>query len=104
MIKIRRFNEIFQSFDYDRIKKDLRSTHGWGEGSMTLCSDFEQSEYFENPQSVIEYVDQFHIYLFDLFSNKLRDSGLPRNHGILLGDWPFGTKVSHPRSFYNKLT
>lgn len=105
MIKIKRFGEILESFDYDRIKKDLRSSHGWGEGSMTLCSDFEQnSEYFENPKNEIEYVDQFHIYLFDLFSNRIRDNGLPRNNGIVLGDWPFGTKVSNPRNFYNKLT
>lgn len=105
MIKIRRFNEMLQSFDYDRIKRNLRSSYGWGEGSMTLCSDFEQnSEYYEEPKNEIEYVDQFHIYLFDLFSNRMRNSGLPRQIGIHLGDWPFGTKVSKSKNFYNKLS
>ncbi len=105
MIKIKRFNEMLRSFDYDRIKRDLRSSHGWGEGSMTLCSEFEQnSEYFENPKNEIEYVDQFHVYLFDLFSKRMRGSGLPRQTGIHLGEWPFGAKISTPRNFYNKLS
>lgn len=29
MIKIKRFGEILESFDYQKIKNDLHSTYGW---------------------------------------------------------------------------
>jgi hypothetical protein len=104
MITIKRFNEMVQSFDYQRIKNDLKSSYGWGEGSMSLCSQFEEnSEYFENPSDERDYVDQFHIYLTHLFSNRLRGS-LNKNIGLRLGEWSTGVKVSKPTNFYNKLT
>lgn len=94
---------MLKSFDYDRIKKGLR-TYGWGEGSMTLCTEFEEnSEYYQNPVDESDYTYQFHVYLVDLFGNRLRGK-LNRNSGLRLGDWSTGVKVSKPTNFYNKLT
>lgn len=104
MIKIKRFAEILESFDYQKIKNDLHSTYGWGEGSMSLCSEFEENnEYFENPVDERDYVDQFQKYLTDLFSDRLRGK-LNKNIGLRLGDWSTGVKVVKPTNFYNKLT
>jgi hypothetical protein len=104
MIRIKRFAQIFESFDYQKIANDLHSTYGWGEGSMSLVSEFEKDdEYYQNPFNERDYVDQFQKYLTDLFSDRLRGK-LNKNTSLRMGDWSTGIKVQRPSNFYNKLT
>lgn len=104
MIRIKRFDEISESLDYKKIQNDLHSTYGWGSGSMSLISEFEgNDEYFQNPVDERDYVDQFHIFLHHLFSNRLRGKS-NNDQSIRLGTWSTGVKVSSPINYYNKLT
>jgi hypothetical protein len=90
-------------FDYDKIIK-LMKTYGWGLGVVTSIDEFEENtEYFLNPQNEDDYIEQFHIFLTDKSSNRLR--GQFRNdHSLRLGKWKLGIQVDKPTSIYNKLT
>lgn len=71
---IKSFNEMYEDkFDYDKIIRVLRKTHGWGMGVLTSVDSFESNEeYFLNPENDEEYISQFHIYLTDMQSGRLR--------------------------------
>lgn len=103
-MKIKKFNEMFnEKFDYERIVRILKKTYGWGMGILTYIDDFESnSEYFKDPQSDDDYIEQFNIYLSDKRVN--RERGKFNNiTNIKLGKWKLSTQVDNPVSIYNKL-
>lgn len=104
-MKIKKFYEMFnQKYDYDHIYQILNKSHGWGQGSMEKTDEFESNEeYFLDPIDDHDYSEQFHIFLTDLNSGRLRGE-LNRNHSLRLGKWKIGLPVISPVSIYNKLT
>lgn len=106
MKHLKKFNEMnYQDkFDYDRIIQILKKSHGWGFGIISSIEEFEDNtEYFLSPQNDDEYAEQFHIFLTDRMTGRLR--GQFRNdHSLRLGKWKIGNIVAAPVSIYNKLT
>jgi len=105
MIHIKSFNEMkfVDKFDYDRIINILKKSHGWGFGVISQIDDFEDNiEYFLNPIDDNDYAEQFHIYLTDKETGRLR--GEFRNtHSLRLGKWRLGIQSQKPTSIYTKL-
>jgi hypothetical protein len=103
-MKIRKFLEMFEDrYDYTRIIRILRKSHGWGMGALQKVDDFESdSEYFKNPIDDNDYVEQFHIYLTDLETGQMRGK-FQNKSGLRVGKWQHGIQVARPVSIYNKL-
>jgi len=101
---IRKFNEWLEDrYDYTRIIRILRKSHGWGMGVMTHIDDFESNpEYFKDPEDDNDYVEQFHIYLTDLETGQLRGQ-FQNKQALRVGNWQHGVQVNRPVSIYNKL-
>ena len=103
MNKIKKFFEMFEDkYDYDKIIRMLKKTHGWGFGVIQSIDDFEgNEEYFREPIDENDYVEQFHIYLTDLKCGRLRgDFNNDRN--LRVGHWNKGVEVNNPRSIWNQ--
>lgn len=103
-MKLKKVNEMLNNkFDYDKIINILKKTHGWGFGIINLTEDFESNDlYYIDPVDDNDYAEQFHIFLTDLETGRLR--GQFRNeHGLRLGKWKISTPVDAPTSIYNKL-
>ncbi len=103
-MKIKKFNEMLEDkFDYDSILQSLRKIYGWGNGVLSFIDEFESNgEYFLDPQSDDEYIEQFNIFLRDKQINKIRGK-LNNTHSLRLGKWKLGYQVDSPTSIYNKL-
>ena len=103
MRKIKKFNEMFEDkYDYDKIIRMLKKTHGWGLGIMNNIEDFESNEeYFLNPIDENDYSEQFHIYLTDLKHNRLRGQ-LDNNPSLRVGKWKIGPIVAKPVSIWSQ--
>lgn len=102
-MKIKKFNEMFEDkYDYKSILNYL-TNKGWGIGILSYLDDFESnSDYFESPQHERDYAEQFHVYLVDLFDNRLRGK-FNNTQSLRLGKWKTGVQVNKPVSIYNKL-
>ena len=103
-MKLKRVNEMLNNkFDYDKIINILKKSHGWGFGTINFTEDFESNDlYYIDPVDDNDYVEQFHIFLTDLETGRMR--GQFRNeHGLKLGRWKMGIPVESPTSIYNKL-
>ena len=103
-MRIKKFFEMFEDkFDYDRIITILKKNYGWGLGVVTNIDEFENnSEYFQNPQSDDEYIEQFHVYLSDKQADRLRGK-LNNTPSLRLGKWKLGIQADKPTSIYNRL-
>ncbi len=103
-MKIKKFFEMFdEKFDYDRIITILKKTYGWGLGIVSFIDEFESNtEYFLDPKSEDEYIEQFHIFLSDKQVNKLRGN-INSTTDLRLGKWKLGIQVDKPTSIYNRL-
>lgn len=104
-MKIKRFFEFLsKNFDYDEIFRLLGKTHGWGVGSFQEIENFENDdEYYKDPTDENDYVEQFHIYLTDKETNRMRGKS-HRNDSLRVGKWQHGVQVLYPISIHNKLT
>jgi hypothetical protein len=103
-MKIKKFFEMFKSYDYEKIINILNKSHGWGLGISNNIDDFENNEeYFKDPVDDNDYSEQFHIYLTDLQSGRLKGE-MNRNFSLKTGKWRLGIPVFSPTSIYNKLT
>ena len=103
-MKIKRFFEMYEDrFDYDKILKVLKDNYGWGFGVISSIDEFESNdEYFIDPQSDDDYIDQFNVFLKDKQVGKMRGK-LNNTHSLRLGKWKLGYQVNNPTSIYNKL-
>ena len=102
---LKTFNEMKHQdkFDYDKIIRILKKSHGWGFGVLSMTDEFEDnSEYFKNPQDDHDYAEQFHIFLTDKETGQLRGD-FSNSHSLRLGKWKTGIQVANPVSIYNKL-
>lgn len=103
-MRIKKFFEFFESekFDYDKILRMIRKIHGWGFGVINYIDDFESNEeYYKNPIDANDYVEQFHIYLTDLQSKKLRGS-FDKRPILNTGQWKIGPIVNKPISIWSQ--
>ena len=64
--KIKRFNEMVNSFNYDYIIKTLVKENGWGNTISDSIPDFESSKYFTDVTNNDEYIIKFNEYLMKL--------------------------------------
>lgn len=103
-MRIKKFLEMMDDkFDYQRIIQILKKTYGWGIGIITSIDEFENNpDYFSNPQTDDDYIEQFNIYLTDKIANRSR-SKLNNTPSLRLGKWKLGIQVDSPTSIYNKL-
>lgn len=92
--------EEWNSFDYEKILRILQKTKGWGQGSMSYTEDFENSDYFKNPDNDHDYAEQFHIYLVD--NQRGKKGGWSKVPSLPLGKWKTGPTVISPTSIYNQ--
>jgi len=92
--------EEWNYFDSDKIIRILNKTKGWGNGVIQYMNDFENSDFFLNPQDENEYSDPFHVYLTDITSSPNRRN-LP---SLPLGKWKPAPTVISPTSWYSKST
>lgn len=99
MVNLKLFEE-WQKFDYPRILRILQKTKGWGQGSMSYVEEFENSEYFKNPENNHDYAEQFHIFLVDLQRGETQ--GWSKSPSLPLGKWKTGPTVMSPTSIYNR--
>ncbi len=89
-------------YDYDKIIRMLKKTHGWGFGVIQSIDDFESNvEYFIDPVDENDYVEQFHIYLTDLKCGRLRGQ-FNNDSKLRVGHWNKGIQVSKPTSIWNQ--
>ncbi len=104
-MRIKRFFEMFEDkYDYDRIILILKKNHGWGFGVINQIDNFESNEeYFNDPIDEDDYAEQFHIYLTDSESGRLRGN-LNKSTSLRLGKWKLGIPVNKPTSIYSQLT
>ena len=91
-----------EKYDYDKIIRMLKKSHGWGFGVIESIDDFESSdEYFKDPIDENDYVEQFHIFLSDLEANHLK--GKYNNDSLLrVGRWNKGIQVGKPNSIHSQ--
>lgn len=103
MGKIKKFFEMFEEkYDYDKIIRIIKKTHGWGFGIINKIDDFEtNNEYFKDPIDEHDYVEQFHIYLTDLECGRLRGE-FNNDPKLRLGRWKTGIQVNKPISIYSQ--
>ena len=103
MTKIKKFFEMFEDkYDYDRIIKILKKSHGWGSGVINDIDDFESNEeYFLNPVDDNMYAEMFHIYLTDKQCKRLRGE-FNNDSKLRLGRWKTGIQVNKPFSVWNQ--
>jgi hypothetical protein len=101
--KIKKFNEMFEDkYDYDKIIRILKKTHGWGLGTINQIDDFESNEeYFKDPIDENDYSEQFHVFLTDLQTNRLRGQ-FNNDSKLRIGKWKIGPTVIQPRSIWNQ--
>ncbi len=102
---IKKFYEMnFQDqYDYDNIIMILKKNHGWGFGVLAYTDEFENNEeYFKSPLGDDDYAEQFHIFLTDKQTGKLRNE-FTNKHSLRLGKWKLGIQLANPVSIYNKL-
>jgi hypothetical protein len=100
-----KYFEQTTNFDYDYILRILKKNHGWGNGSANYFDNFENNEeYFLKPQDSNEYADQFHIFLTDLTTGRLRGEFHKTPSGLRTGKWKMSIPVYNPISIYNRLT
>ena len=91
-------------FDYSKIIRILKKSHGWGFGIVSSIEEFEDNqEYFLNPIDENDYAEQFHIFLTDKETGQLRGQ-FNNKHSLRLGKWKIGNQVASPVSIYNKLS
>lgn len=91
-----------EKFDYDKIIRIIKKTHGWGFGIINNIDDFEaNSEYFKDPIDEHDYVEQFHIYLTDLECGRLRGE-FNNDTKLRVGRWKTGIQVNKPISIYSQ--
>ncbi len=102
-MRIKKFNEMFEEkYDYDKIISILKKTHGWGFGVLQSIDAFESDdEYFKDPIDDNDYAEQFHIYLTDLETGRLRGQ-INRDSKIRVGLWNKQISVNNPRSIWNQ--
>ena len=103
MNKIKKFFEMFEDkYDYDKIIRMLKKTHGWGFGVIQSIDDFESNEeYFKEPVDENDYVEQFHIYLTDLKCGRLRGD-FNNDSNLRVGRWTRGVQVNKPTSIWSQ--
>ncbi len=90
-------------FDYEKILRTLKNSYGWGLGVITSIDEFESNEeYFLDPKSEEDYIDQFNVYLKDKQVGKERGK-LDSTPSLRLGKWKLGYQVDKPTSIYNRL-
>ena len=60
---IKKFNEMFEDrFDYSKIIRILKKSHGWGFGVISSVDSFESNDdYFLDPEDDNDYAEKFHI-------------------------------------------
>jgi len=102
-MKIKKFFELHsEEYDYEKIMRILKKTHGWGQGSSKHIEEFEnREEYFLNPIDENDYVEKFHIFLTDLTTNRLRGD-FNNETSLKIGKFRFGIPVSSQTSIHNK--
>ena len=104
-MKYLKYFEQTTNFDYDYILRILKKNHGWGNGCSNYFEQFENnSDYYLNPQDSNEYAEQFHIFMTDLNTGRLRGTFAKTPSGLRPGKWKMSTPVYNPTSIYNKLT
>lgn len=104
-MKYLKYFEELVSYDYDFIFKILKKNHGWGNGCLNYIEQFEKnSEYFFNPEDSNDYVNQFHVFLTDLQTGRLRGDFHKEPSGLRQGVWKMSIPVRQTTSIYNKLT
>jgi hypothetical protein len=103
MNNLKSFSEMSEDkFDYEKIIRTLKKTHGWGMGVLNHIDDFESNkEYFQNPEDDNEYVENFHIYLSDLENNRLRGD-FNNDSSLRVGRWNTGVQVNNPKSIWSR--
>jgi hypothetical protein len=103
MNRIKKFFEMFKDkYDYDKIIRMIKKSHGWGFGVINKIDDFEDNEeYFKDPIDENDYVEQFHIYLTDLECNRLK-GGFINDRNLRVGHWNKGVEVNNPRSIWSQ--
>ena len=69
-------------------------------GVMSYMDDFENSEYYLNPNNDDEYIEQFHIYLTDMQSGQLRGS-YNNKSSLKLGKWRMQPLLPNPNPLSN---
>ena len=105
MNKIKRFYEMFETeYDYDKIIRILKKTHGWGLGISNEIENFiSNKDYFLEPIDDHDFAEQFHIYLTDLECGRLRGE-MNNDSKLKTGKWKMGIPVYNPTSIYNQRT
>ncbi len=89
-------------YDYDKIIRMLKKTHGWGFGVIQNFDGFESNEeYFKDPIDENDYVEQFHVYLTDLQCGKLRGKFI-NDSNLRVGRWTRGFQVNKPISIWSQ--
>ena len=89
-------------YDYYKIIRMLKKTHGWGFGVIQSIDDFESNvEYFIDPVDENDYVEQFHIYLTDLKCGRLRGQ-FNNDSKLRVGHWNKGIQVNKPTSIWSQ--
>lgn len=103
MSKIKKFFEMFEDkYDYDKIIRMIKKSHGWGFGVIQKTDDFEDNEeYYKDPIDENDYVEQFHIYLTDLECGMLK-GGFINDRNLRVGNWNKGVGVNNPRSIWSQ--
>lgn len=103
MNKIKKFFEMFEDkYDYDKIIRMTKKSHGWGFGVINKIDGFEDNEeYFKDPIDENDYVEQFHIYLTDLECGRLK-GGFINDRNLRVGHWNKGVEVNSPRSIWSQ--
>ena len=89
-MKLKRFNEMANKFNYDYIVKSLVREFNWGNTISDLIPDFEKSDYFQDVSDNESYITQFNTYL--MYKNS--GSNFSNNDYV----------SPEPISWYSKLT
>jgi hypothetical protein len=101
MIRIKRFSQILEQWNYDYILNIIKSD-GWGGGALQFTDDFEKNdEYSANILNDDEYAEMFRIYLLDLENNRLRGT-YNKNPSLKVGKWTGQPTVANRVSIYSK--
>ena len=102
-MRIKRVREMFDNvYDYSNIINTMKKSYGWGFGVLNFLDDFESnSEYFKSPKNDEEYASEFHCYLKDLTTNRLRGE-FQNTQTLRLGNLQSDIQVNRPESIYNK--
>ncbi len=97
-MKYVKFFENFNSnYDYDMILRIMKKVHGWGNGCSQYFDDFENNgDYFKNPEDSHLYANEFHVFLTDLQTGRLRGQFHKVPSGLRPGVWKMSIPVYKP--------